>query len=126
MIREEGTMRNVRQRLEREREAAIARLRELGLSPDTETNAPDGVAGDVRDEGDLAEASHRHDLSLMHRERVAERINQLTAALRRVEDGSYGRCERCGRDIEPARLKALPEATTCLACQERAERDRAA
>jgi len=119
-------MRNVRQRLEREREAAIARLRELGLSPDTETNAPDGAAGDVRDEGDLAEASHRHDLSLMHRERVAERINQLTAALRRVEDGSYGRCERCGRDIEPARLKALPEATTCLACQERAERDRAA
>jgi DnaK suppressor protein len=62
----------------------------------------------------------------MHRERIAERINQLTAALQRVDDGNYGRCEQCGDAIEAPRLKALPEATTCLACQERLEREGAA
>jgi len=124
--RQEGPMKKVRQRLQRERDEAIARLRELGAAPENAAATTDGAASDVRDEGDRAEASHRHDLSLMHRERVAERIKRLSAALRRIEDGSYGRCERCGGAIEVPRLKALPEATTCLACQARAERERVA
>jgi len=37
-------------------------------------------------------------------------------ALRRYSDGSYGRCDLCGRVIPPARLSALPTATTCVGC----------
>jgi DnaK suppressor protein len=110
----------VRQRIERERDEAIGQLRDLGISP--EVNGAEPQADHPRDEGDHAQASERLDLSFMTRERLAERINRLTAALERVIDGTYGQCEVCGRDIERNRLEALPEAARCLECQERMER----
>ena len=117
-------MDDIRQRLERERDAAIRRLRELGISPHLdEDSAPHAGTDTMRDEGDVAQASERQDLSFMTRERIAERVNQLSAALRRLHEGEYGRCERCGEPIEPARLAALPEATTCRRCQEVLERE---
>ena len=118
-------VKKVRERLEREREAAIRRLRELGISPHLDDEEALHAGTDtMRDEGDVAQASERQDLSFMTRERVAERVNQLSAALRRLDDGHYGICERCGERIEPARLAALPEATTCRECQEILERER--
>ena len=117
-------MDDIRQRLERERDAAIRRLRELGISPHLdEDSAPHAGTDTMRDEGDVAQASERQDLSFMTRERIAERVNQLSAALRRLHEGEYGRCERCGNPIEPARLAALPEARTCRRCQEVLERE---
>jgi DnaK suppressor protein len=116
----------IRERLERERDAAIRRLRELGISPHLDEDEQRQHAADIgRDEGDAAQASERQDLSFMTRERVAERVNQLTTALRRLSEGQYGICERCGQAIEPARLTALPEATTCRSCQEVLERQAA-
>ena len=119
-------MDDIRERLERERDAAIRRLRELGISPHLdEDSAPHAGTDTVRDEGDVAQASERQDLSFMTRERAAERVNQLSAALRRLHEGAYGRCERCGRPIEPGRLAALPEARTCRQCQEIVEQEAA-
>ena len=119
-------MDDIRERLERAREDAIRKLRELGISPHLdEDDAPHAGADTVRDEGDLAQASERQDVGFMTRERMAERVNQLSAALRRLHEGSYGRCERCGTPIEPARLAALPEATMCRSCQEAIEREAA-
>lgn len=43
-------------------------------------------------------------------------LAQIEAAVRRIEQGVYGMCERCGNAINPARLEALPYATTCLDC----------
>jgi DnaK suppressor protein len=114
--------RQVRQRLERDREEAIAQLRDLGISDEPNRADRRGIADHPRDEGDQAQASERQDISFMTRERLAARINRLTAALERVVEGTYGRCELCGRDIERPRLEALPEAVTCRECQERAER----
>lgn len=48
-------------------------------------------------------------------------IEQITAALNRVTRGTYGRCIRCGEQIAPARLEALPYAATCIDCQSRVE-----
>lgn len=117
-------MDDIRERLARERDAAIRRLRELGISPHLDDDAaPHAGTDTVRDEGDVAQASEQQDVSFMTRERVAERVNQLSAALQRLHEGQYGLCERCAAPIEPARLKALPEATTCRACQETIERE---
>ena len=44
---------------------------------------------------------------------------QVEGALERFEHGSYGTCEHCGVEIDPARLEALPYATLCLRCQKR-------
>ena len=46
-------------------------------------------------------------------------LAQVTDALDRFEKGTYGTCQRCGTDIDPARLKALPYVTLCLHCQQR-------
>jgi DnaK suppressor protein len=123
-------MEKVRRRLESERETAIRNLRDLGVTPQMEESPSRHGPPVVLDQGDAAQTSERQDVSIITRERIAARINLLTAALRRIADGTYGTCEDCGAPIEPARLSVLPEATTCLRCQEARERgaapDRAA
>jgi len=47
----------------------------------------------------------------------AERhLADISAARSRLEAGAYGRCERCGQQISPARLQARPTARTCVGC----------
>jgi DnaK suppressor protein len=43
-------------------------------------------------------------------------IRQLQQAIARIDTGTYGRCTRCGKSISPARLVALPYASTCITC----------
>jgi RNA polymerase-binding transcription factor len=120
---EDRRQRKVRERIERDRQTAIEQLRALGISPSRDGHG-EADADHPRDEGDQAQASERQDLGVMTRERLAERIKRLSAALDRLQDGTYGQCEICGNAIEPPRLDALPDVTTCLACQR--ERERAA
>jgi RNA polymerase-binding transcription factor DksA len=47
---------------------------------------------------------------------AANRVDQVDAALRRIDSGSYGMCEHCRVAIDPARLEAMPEATRCVRC----------
>lgn len=44
-------------------------------------------------------------------------LHQITAALRRVDGGSYGECQDCGEPIDARRLFALPATPFCTACQ---------
>ena len=72
------------------------------------------------DEGDPDLAEREKNLSLlMALERKLELVN---AALRAIEKGKYGICERCGLPIDPARLEVRPDATLCLTCQREVER----
>jgi DnaK suppressor protein len=48
-------------------------------------------------------------------ERTERRLAEIDAALTRVGDGTYGRCERCGEPIADGRLEARPIARTCVA-----------
>ena len=41
---------------------------------------------------------------------------KLRRALAKLEEGSYGRCDRCGNPIAPARLEAAPESVRCIDC----------
>ncbi len=43
-------------------------------------------------------------------------LAEINAAQTRVEQGTYGTCENCGRPIAPARLEARPVARTCIEC----------
>lgn len=114
-------MKNVRARLERERNQLIERLREMGVIDRDVDPRPSGLSN-VFDEAESVQIDERREMGMMTRARVAERITRLTAALQRVEEGTYGVCQECGGRIEPARLRALPEAETCVKCQERLER----
>ncbi|GAB3997682.1 TraR/DksA family transcriptional regulator [Nocardioides marmoraquaticus] len=48
-----------------------------------------------------------------------QRLAEVDAALARLGDGTYGRCERCGEPIPEARLLARPSARTCVPCAAR-------
>jgi DnaK suppressor protein len=60
--------------------------------------------------------------SLALRERAARDLQQVEAALGRLDAGTYGLCQACGRPINPARLQALPWAALDVECQQRAHR----
>lgn len=46
-------------------------------------------------------------------------LDELERATTRLDEGTYGICQRCGNPIAPERLEALPAATTCIACATR-------
>jgi DnaK suppressor protein len=72
------------------------------------------------DEGDPDLAEREKNLALlMVMERKLESVNM---ALRAIDKGRYGICERCGEPIDPARLEVRPDATLCLDCQREVER----
>ncbi len=48
-------------------------------------------------------------------------LGQIDAAIERIEDGSYGRCEECGGNIPKARLEAIPYAAQCVRCASQQE-----
>jgi DnaK suppressor protein len=76
-------------------------------------------------EADLADrATSETDraLELRTRDRQRKLIAKIDAALRRIEDGSYGYCEETGEPISLSRLEARPIATLSLEAQERHER----
>ena len=49
-------------------------------------------------------------------------LSEVEHALAKIEDGTYGRCEICGKPIHPARLEALPTARYCMEDQEKEEK----
>ena len=91
-----------------------ARLAELNaeiarLDTETSQQLPANFSEQANDLEDLAT---NESLEVHHK---AE-IQQIHAALNRIEAGSYGICDNCGADIAPARLDALPDATRCIKC----------
>jgi DnaK suppressor protein len=93
-------------------------LRESG---ETLVNLQDGGLQEP-DIADRASAETDRALELRTRDRARKLIQKIDAALRRIEDGSYGYCEETGDPIGVRRLEARPVATLSLEAQERHER----
>lgn len=68
------------------------------------------VAGEVPDAGDASVADVAVDSRSAESEREAGELEEVRAALRRMESGSYGLCQECGKPISPQRLRASPAA----------------
>ena len=62
------------------------------------------------------------DLSLVNN--LRDLIDRIDKALAKMEDGTYGLCDRCGKPIEKLRLKALPYANLCIKDKQAEERVR--
>jgi RNA polymerase-binding protein DksA len=72
------------------------------------------------DEGDAEIFEREKNAALIA---VLERkLGDIESALRSIEKGQYGTCERCGKQIELERLEVKPDATLCLSCQQEVER----
>ena len=80
------------------------------------------VAGEVPDSGDESVASLIADLDQADWSRDLDELRGLDAAHERIENGGYGVCVECGRDIGFERLRATPAAIRCIDCQTRHEK----
>lgn len=116
-------MDSVRERLEKDLRTAVGRLRQMGGGAMLE-ELP-GAIGDnspFADEMDEIQASESREIGFATRGLLVERVNRLSAALDRLNDGVYGICVECEEPISPARLRAMPEVLTCVRCQDQIER----
>jgi DnaK suppressor protein len=89
------------------------------LSAAADELAQAGEALDLGDEQGFAEADSLHverDRVLSLAAQARNRIEEVEAALRRLDTGAYGACRSCRRPIPVARLEAVPEATQCVSC----------
>jgi RNA polymerase-binding protein DksA len=79
-----------------------------------------GSAGVDNHLGDMAAVTFDRELDEGLEEGVRQTLEQIDAALGRIEDGTYGICQVCGKPIGDARLRARPWATLCIDDQRRA------
>jgi RNA polymerase-binding protein DksA len=70
---------------------------------------------------DTATDTYDRELDYTLEENSEHVLAEIDAALRRIADGSYGKCTNCGREIAPERLEARPYATLCIDCQRQRE-----
>jgi RNA polymerase-binding protein DksA len=77
-------------------------------------------AGD--DQADTGTKTFEREQEISLANSILERINQVERALERLDDGTYGWCERCGSTIPVERLAAFPSATLCVTCKQLEER----
>src|SRR5215475_5088455 len=116
-------MEEIRQRLQSELNSTINRIRQMGGAVAVEEFP--GSVGDntpLADEVDVIRLNEDREMSFATRSLLVGRANKLAEALQRLRGGEYGLCEECEEPIAPARLRVMPEVTTCVRCQDRIER----
>jgi DnaK suppressor protein len=78
---------------------------------------------DVGDELEHSDADIQGELDVALLQMRAEALARINETLRRFDAGEYGSCVECGDEIADRRLRALPFAVRCRACEERRERE---
>jgi RNA polymerase-binding protein DksA len=89
-------------------------------------NLHDENPGSVEDEtgdetadqhiADVATATYDRELDYTLEENSEQVLSEIDAALRRIDEGTYGICTNCGKPIPEERLEALPWASLCIDC----------
>jgi RNA polymerase-binding transcription factor DksA len=119
------TMAKLRGRLEEERRGLGAEMAELEEESFQTTQSDiTGEAGVDEDFADAGTATFDREQALSIANNIRDLIGQVDRALIRMDEGTYGACERCGRPIDPVRLRALPRTLLCAECKRREERAR--
>lgn len=108
------TTQRLRTELAGSRRDLIDELKRLGADPDSGTVRQ---LGDVDENfADSASATAERSEALTFIEQASERLADVERALARVDDGEYGICERCGREISTSRMEARPMSVRCVEC----------
>ncbi|MFL6234857.1 MAG: TraR/DksA family transcriptional regulator [Thermoanaerobaculia bacterium] len=106
----------LRQRLQNQRDE-ILNMYKQDLRAGQES-ADDGTEDIV----DRANNAYNRELMFSLSDTERNTLLQIENALRRMDEGTYGRCSNCGQNIALPRLEALPWARFCVDCQEMAEK----
>jgi DnaK suppressor protein len=111
-----------RKRLEEER-VRLEGVRDGLLRDESDVDTGAELSNVDQHPGDLGSETFEHEKNQSVLEQVADELLQIEAAFQRLEQGSYGTCQACGRPIGAERLDALPATRFCVDDQAKAERD---
>jgi len=107
----------IRAKLLEERRQLIETLGRKASEYSQRAPAPPG------DEGDWAVEAMDTEMDFGFATSASASLADVEHALKKLDEGSYGACERCGARIPDARLRVVPFARLCLPCKEREERE---
>jgi DnaK suppressor protein len=115
---DEKTLRRLKSTLEAERDRLLEQV--AGFERDSHDNLSDATGeNNYRDHmADQGTATFVRELDMSLENNVRELLGQVQSALSRMEDGTYGRCTRCGELVGDPRLEAMPAAEFCITCKE--------
>lgn len=105
----EATLSDLRASLEQERSDLRARLAEMGLLSGGELSFDQNFADSSQVTAERGEVEALAG-------NLRESLNDVEAAIVKLDNGTYGVCEGCGQPISPARLEAKPAARLCMDC----------
>lgn len=103
-------LKKMRNRLKEQEKELSDRVEE-----EREKAAPNSLANPNR--SDLASDYSYRARRLSMLEQLEEQLEETQQALKRIDEGEYGQCMKCGNSILPERLEALPSAELCIDCQ---------
>jgi DnaK suppressor protein len=104
----------LRKQLEDERDSAAEELHSYGADPHSEqVQRIDGIDANF---ADSAAASAERTEILAFIDKARDRFSGAEEALAKMDAGTYGICEDCGREIPDARLEARPSSVRCVEC----------
>lgn len=109
-------MDEARTRLEAEKDAVDKQLLDHGVELEGDENIAVDAHEGFADSAQVTAERSQH-ISLV--EQLRSRRADILAALRKIDDGTYGKCESCGQEIPIERLEAVPAATLCVSCKQK-------
>jgi DnaK suppressor protein len=77
------------------------------------------ISREVQDEGDMSERAEYYEERSIKLNSLEKRLLAINKSLEKIENGGYGICEECGKEIEIDRLEANTAAPTCKICMEK-------
>jgi DnaK suppressor protein len=108
----------MRSTLEAERERLVSEIEEMerdSAENQSEASGENNYRDHMADQGS-ATFARELDMTLVDSTRQA--FEEVEGALKRIEEGTYGTCTRCGAKIPESRLRAVPAAELCITCKE--------
>ncbi len=109
-------MRSIKHDLEEQRSVLSSSIKSLGAD-----RPADHGREVVKDPYGSASITHDDEIAVAVADHRARQLAEITRALEDINAGRYGICRECGEPIAKARLKVMPFATRCVACQARSE-----
>jgi RNA polymerase-binding transcription factor DksA len=99
---------------ERERLEGLIREREADIGTESETENLSELSSLDQHQGDIGTETFEREKDFSLLEQLEAEVGDLEAALRKIDEGTYGLCEICGREIDGGRLEARPGTRTCI------------
>lgn len=115
---------SIRERLLKEREQVAKEI--SGLEEDLAISVEDASGESPNDQhmAETATATLDREIDVTLRDQARATLAKIDRALAKLEEGSYGRCDNCEKEIGEGRLEIAPYSTLCVECKRLEERER--